>query len=144
MSTLDQTIQQLFAKLAERKAKVKELKDGSALKWKTNGTFRLIGSSTTVNIQTAHEPLIEECAVHLSMYENALRSAGEQLGRELKSEFSGFPAADWFADFKKRLATIDLREEEKKLSELEQRLNGVLSPEERRRIEVEMLMKDLG
>jgi 2-phospho-L-lactate guanylyltransferase (CobY/MobA/RfbA family) len=51
---------------------------------------------------------------------------------------------DWFNDLNKRLATINIRQEEAELATLEARLNQVLSPEERRRIEVEMLAKELG
>lgn len=143
MSTLDQSIQQLFTKLAERKAKVASLKAEATKSWKTNGTFRLIGASATTNMQTANEEQVEEVATQLLLMAGARDAAAAKLGREIKSKIQGYTVDDWFADFTKRLATINIREEERQLEALEQRLNSVLSPEERRRIEVELLTKEI-
>jgi hypothetical protein len=140
---VDQTIQTLFAKLNERKAKITQLKQDIARSWKTNGAFRLIGATSITNIQTASVETIEEIAVHISMIESSRTTAGERLGRQITANISGFTAAQWFDDLTKRLATIHVREEENQLGLLEARLNQVLSPEERRRIEVELLAKDL-
>lgn len=142
--SIDTTIQQLFVKLDERKKKVAELKAEIGKSWKTNGTFRLIGSSSTTNIQTASAETIEDCAMNLGMICFAKDSATEFLGRQVTPKIGGYIKEDWISDFKKRLATIEVREEESQLATLETRLNQVLSPEERRRIEVEILAKELN
>lgn len=144
MSNIDQTIQTLFAKLGERKARVAALKAELAKSWKTNGTFRLIGATATTNIQTASVETIEECAMQLCMIDHARGAAASRLNRQIQTKVHGYSTDDWFNDFSKRLATIEIREEERQLEALEQRLNQVLSPEERRRIEVELLAKELG
>lgn len=144
MSTIDQTIQALFTKLADRKAKVAELKEAAAKSWKTNGTFRLLGSSATTNIQTAPQEVIDEVVVHLFIMCNGSQAASAHLKRSIGFKIQGYSLNDWLADVEKRMAAINIREEEKELAALETRLNSVLSPDERRRIEVEMLMKDLG
>jgi hypothetical protein len=144
MAELDQTIQLLFQKLNERKAKVAELKAQIAKSWKTNGTFKMIGATATTNIQTASSFVIEELAVQVCVLSNAQGHAGALLGQPVSVKIQNYTIEDWFADFKKRLATINLRLEEEQLEILEQRLNQVLSPEERRRIEVELLAKELG
>lgn len=144
MSTIDQTIQSLFAKLAERKAKVTALKGEIAKSWKTNGTFRLFGATSTTNIQTATADTLEEVAAHVVIFANAMAEAATKLSRPDKQKVQGYTPADWFSDLQKRFAAIDIREEERQLEALEARLNQVLSPEERRRIEVELLAKELG
>jgi hypothetical protein len=144
MSTLDQTIQALFTKLGERKAKVSELKAQVGKSWKTTGSMRQIGASTPTNIQTASVDVIEDVAEQLCMLEQAKAAAGVRLGRPIAGKVQGYSIDDWFSDLVKRLATINIRQEEAELATLEGRLNQVLSPEERRRIEVEMLAKELS
>lgn len=144
MSNIDTTIQQLFNKLAERKTKVASLKAEVAKSWKTTGVFRLIGAPSTTNIQTANAETLEEIAAHVIILANALNEASVKLSRPGKQKVQNYTPEEWFNDLQKRLAMIDVREEEKQLETLEQRLNQVLSPEERRRIEVEMLAKELS
>jgi hypothetical protein len=144
MSTLDQTIQALFTKLGERKAKVSELKAQVGKSWKTNGSLRLIGAGTPTNIQTASADVVDEVALNLCMLDIARAQAITRLGRPISEKVQGYTVDDWFSDLSKRLATINIRQEETELATLEARLNQVLSPEERRRIEVEMLAKELG
>lgn len=143
MSSIDQKIQELFAKLNARKSKVDGLRKEIAKTWKTNGTFRLIGAGTPTNIQTASAETIEEMAAHLCLLDGARTAASVRLAREIELKVQGFTVDEWFDDLLKRLATINLREEEKQLDALEKRLNQVLSPEERRRIEVELLVQEI-
>jgi hypothetical protein len=83
-------------------------------------------------------------ATQLCILSGAQEQAAARLGQPVTPKIQGYSADDWFADLKKRLATINLRAEEEQLANLESRLNQVLSPEERRRIEVELLAKELG
>lgn len=142
-TNIDVTIQALFTKLDERKKKVAALEAEIGKSWKTNGSFVGSGGIAAINIQTATAETIENCATQLCLIEGARQEAGELLGRTITTKHGGYSKEDWVSDFKKRLATIDVREEKKQLEALENRLNGVLSPEERRRIEVELLAKAL-
>jgi hypothetical protein len=140
---IDTTIRALFDKLNARKSKVDELKVQIAKSWKTNGSFLQFGATTPTNIQTAGVDTIEDLAVQLCMIEHGKKAAEQRLGRPIEQKVRGSSIDDWFNDFQKRLATINIREEEKQIELLEQRLNQVLSPEERRRIEVELLLKEI-
>lgn len=141
---IDTTIRELFKKLEERKANVAKLKEQTEQKWKTNATFRLIGATATINIQTAPQPVIDEVVVNLSLMVLGQREAARLLKREFAPKVYGYSVEDWFLDIEKRMATINIRDEETKLAELEARLNSVLSPEERRRIEVALLMQEIS
>lgn len=138
---IDSTIQLLFAKLEARKQAIAALKVNIARSWKTNGSFRLIGAPTPTNIQTAPLDIVEEIASHICLLETARQQVADRLGRPVSKTMQGNPISDWFDDLNKRIATISVREEERELADLEARLNQVLSPDERRRIEVEMLLK---
>lgn len=144
MSNIDQTIQTLFTKVGERKKKVAALETEVAKSWKTNCTFRLIGAVSPTNITTASVEVVEEIATHIVMIERARVAAGAELDRQLSTKIQGYEFSDWFADLNKRFAMINIREEKKQLEDLEKRLNSVLSPEERRRLEVEALARDIG
>jgi hypothetical protein len=144
MAEIDKTIQQLFDKLNQRKQKVSDLKARVAKAWKTNGTYRMFGAPTPTSIQTASKEVILEIATQLCLLEDAHATAATRLEQPASNKVQGYTFEDWFGDLKKRLAAIDVREEENQLAILESRLNQVLSPEERRRIEVELLSKEIG
>lgn len=144
MTTIDQTVQALFSKLNQRKAVLTQLKQQQAKSWKTNGTFRMLGATSTTNIQTAPKEVIEEIALQLCMYEQAQGAVSERLNRTVEVKIQNYSLDDWFSDITKRLSVIDIRSEEATVAQLETRLNQVLSPEERRRIEVELLAKELN
>lgn len=144
MTNIDDMVRGLFDKLNVRKAKVAELKASIAHGWRTNGAFRLIGATSTTNVFTSPADVIaHEIAVHIEILTASEKTAAEKLGTEPAQKIQGYTIEDWYHDLKKRLATINLRDEEAELAKLEARLNQVLSAEERRRIEVELLLKEV-
>lgn len=141
---IDQTIRDLFRKLETRKAKISEHKAQMQGSWKTTGAWRRLGTSTsTTNIQTANFESIVDIAMEVVMLDNARKEVEQRLGVQTQNTIQGYSVDVWFADFSKRLATIQVRDEEAELAKLEARLNQVLSPEDRRRIEVELLSKEI-
>jgi len=143
MTTLDEQIRGMFAKLNDRKAKLETLKQQSAPKWKTTGTFRQIGATSVTSMQTASKETIIEIATQVELLAGAQESVAKKLGTDATALIQGYKLEDWYHDFQKRLATINQRDEEAAIADLEKRLNSVLSPEERRRIEVELLLKEV-
>jgi hypothetical protein len=101
-------------------------------------------TATTINIQTVSEDQLYHLAGHIVSTFNITKFGRYYLKTDNDKEmFNGYHLDDWLADLSKRKATIEIRGEEAKLRDIENRLNAVLSPEERRRIEVEMLAKSL-
>lgn len=143
-NSLDDQIRSMLTKVQERTKVVEDMKAKATAGWVTNCSFWKIGASTPMNLQTASAEDIAEAAAHLCLLETAYEQAGKRLKRDWQSaKYRGSPVADWFADLDKRLAKIEIGAEEQKLNELTKRLNGVLSPDERRRIEVEMLLREV-
>lgn len=143
MSDIDVQIRGLFDKLNARKNKAAELKASAAKSWKTTGTFRQIGATSTTNLQTANEDQILEIATQIELLSGASNTAATKLGLTASAKVQSYTLEDWYHDLNKRLSAINLREEEAAVAQLETRLNQVLSPEERRRIEVELLLKEV-
>lgn len=140
--SIDTQIRDMFDKLAARKAKVDTLKASVAKSWKTTGTFRQFGQQATTNLQTATADIIAEVATQIELLSAASAIAYKKLDLGEPGNIQGYSVDAWYADLNKRMATINLRTEEQALATLETRLNSVLSPEERRRIEVELLLKE--
>lgn len=143
MTTLDDKVRGLFDKLNVRKAKVAELESAIAKSWITNCSYRPIYASAPVNLNTASADIILEVVTDLTIQRNARETAAAALEIPAPTKIQGYAYDSWVDDCKKRLAAINIREEKKELDDLENRLNMVLSPEERRRIEVEALLASL-
>jgi hypothetical protein len=143
MSTLDDQIRTLFDKLNARKAKVAELESQLAKSWTTNCSYRLLGSTTPVSLGTSTASQVLDVVADLMIQRKAREEAAMLLELDPPKSYQGYTFNSWVEDSKKRLAGITIREEKKALDELEDRLNTVLSPDERRRIEVERLMASL-
>jgi hypothetical protein len=140
---IDVTIRELFRKLDERKAKVAEVRKATQKGWVTNGTWKVPFTATVINIQTLPEDQLYLVAGHIMMTFTADYNGRRIVGGPEEKKVQGYDIDEWSADLRKRKAMIEIRSEEAKLAELETRLNSVLSPEDRRRIEVELLAKDL-
>lgn len=144
MSNLDETIQKLFDQLQERKKKVAELQKVTKTSWKTKGVYNVPFSNSAINIQTLSREEIPT-AIGLIFWYDQVQEAGKNLlSGAVFNPDSIHWKNDYAEDCKKRLATIDLKEEEIKLKDLEARLNQVLSPEIRRKMEIEAIAKELG
>lgn len=63
----------------------------------------------------------------------------------LKTEFKhdGYTIDQWIDDFKKRIVIIHLAAKKDELKKLEERLSAIVSPEQRRQMELEAIMKGL-
>lgn len=143
MSTLDEKVRALFDKFNARKAKVEELEAQIAKGWITNCTYRISGSAAPTNLNITTQETLLDVVGDLVIHRNTRTEAAELIGIKASDKIQGYAFDDWITDAKKRLAAIDIREEKKALAELEARLNSVLSPEERRRIEVEALLASI-
>lgn len=141
--SIDAQIEALFNKLEQRKSKINELKANIAKGWVTIGSFKTVGALAPTNIQTASQAVVEEIAAHICMISSAMEQASTHLQAPMSKKIQGYTVDEWFQDLNKRLSTIQLREEEAAIAQIEQRLNQVLSPEQRRKIEVEMLAREL-
>lgn len=143
MSALDAQIRTLFDKFNTRKAKVEELESQIAKSWITNCTYRITGATVPINLNTTTQETLLDIVGDLVNRRTNLQEAAKLLDIKPSDKINGYAFDAWIDDCKKRLASINLREEKKALEDLEGRLNSVLSPEERRRIEVEALLASI-
>jgi hypothetical protein len=140
--TIDDKIAQLFDVLTKQQEAVKEAEKETKAPWKTNCAF-LTASINPTNIQTASEvTLVKLHAEMFSIQSQRFRSA-EILGCTTTEDWYGYSYDEWTHDFKKRIAIINLKAKKDNLAALEKRLDAIVSPEQRRALELSNIMKEL-
>ncbi len=147
MSTsIDAKITELFGVLNKKKAEVEEAEKASQQKWKTTCDFpSVFGNTQPINIRTQTEAALVELLSDLLVHQNFQHQAIELLGtKSIAPTWGGFPIEDWIEDFKTRVAKLQLAAKKKELADLEKRLDAIISPEQRRALELEAITKSLG
>ena len=144
--TIDDKVRGLFDVLQKQKEKVEQAEQETKQSWKTKCSISIPSlSPTPINIQTANQGLVLSIGASLLVYQQTITEAAKRLGiAEDVSEYNGSSVEDWFADLKKRIAVIGINDKRKSLMELEKRLDAIVSPEQRRQMELEALTKELS
>jgi len=151
MSDLDKTINALFDQLSAKKAALaaaeKQLKTEYP-GWKTNCNFRSPATGETTNITTADLAAVVTITGQIHLQKTAQQLGAEFLEKAgipiaVTGEIQGYPLDQWLHDLVKRGKTIRIREQKVEIEKLDARLNAVVSPEERRRLEVEALAREI-
>lgn len=157
--TLDDRVNKLFEQLKERKASVANLQAEASKTWLTNVTlplnfFGLPGPAyPSLNLQTANEDQIISTAALLLAYGRDYREAVTFLtGKKIHAEthiysdilLSGYSVYAWLEDCKTRLAKIKLRARLEEIEDQEKRLYTLVSPEQKRQIELELLENEIN
>jgi hypothetical protein len=113
--------------------------------WKTNCSFAFpFAANTPINIQTAPEHRIKSIVSFLLQHQHFNELTEKTLNLEPNLLYEGFSFQDWIDDCKKRIAHIQNRTRKAKLKELEQRLNQIVSPEDKRKMEFDAITKELS
>lgn len=143
---IDQKINQLFEVVRKQKAEVEAAEKESKQSWKTNCSIVMpFGrDETPVNLQTASEDKVKTVVIGLLKHRDYSAEAEQVLGLPSANDYKGFSYDDWIADCKKRIAVLGIRAKKEKLAELEKRLNGIVSPEQKRQMELEAITASLA
>lgn len=144
MSNIDDKIVELIKVVEKQKEEVVETEKDSKRGWKTNCSLSIVGFPQPLNLQTASvDNVVKAYGILIGLMDN-MATAAKELGVPTPTTYEGFSLGDWVDDFKKRVAMVQLKTKKDKLNALENRLNGIVSPEVRRQMELEMIMKELG
>ena len=135
---IDSKIIELFDVVSKRKAEVEETESTIKKSWKTTCSIKLPWMGTNANIQTASIELLEEITAYLIQ----VREAKKLLN--LNHSIQGFEYFSWIEDIQKRIAVIENRSKKSELEQLEKRLNSIVSPEQKRQMELKAIMDSLA
>lgn len=142
-SETDKLVNALFEKLQEKKKLIEKLEKPQ---WKTNFSFGFDPQqSGRINLQTCDVSSLITINGFLTEQKKLWDASCEELGLTNKPfQWQGFDIEDWKSDIKTRIAKISIDTRKKELKELETKLNSLVSPEQRRLMELDLVMKALA
>jgi len=140
----DNKILELIKEINRQK---KEIASAEKPQYITNCNFSYSenGSNVTnIHVESNVGNLIKIVAF-LSSQGKCYDEAATTLGVESPPAFTwaGFTVKDWTSDIKMRLMKVQIASKRKKLETLEARLNGIISPELRAKMELEAIESEL-
>lgn len=139
--TTDELVKELFDSVQEKKLAIEKAERPC---WETSGNFGYSANSghDRVNIQTVTDvrKLVEMYAFLIDREEKSEKAA-KDLGVDYKFTWLGFSVDEWKNDFQTRVDQISIQEKRKELSEIESRLNAIISPELKAQMELEAISK---
>lgn len=142
----DTLVLQLLQTVEEKK---KQIGNAERPSWKTNCSFGFDSHNPNnrINIQTIRDlDVLVTIHAHLnSLYLNYQRSLGDLNIDESEAPFVylGYSLDDWLSDVQTRINALRIKLKKEELTKLEARVNALVSPEQRREIELKQLMEDL-
>jgi hypothetical protein len=136
----DKIIQQLFEVVQQKKAEIAKAEKPN---WLTNCAFRFnLESSSSINLQVCSE--IETLINILGFLCEKKRGHDEAislLGLSSTFKWLNFTFDEWCSDIKTRIDKINISTKRKELEILESRLDNLVSPELKRKLELEEIQK---
>lgn len=141
--TPDQMIESLFAKLQDKKKAIEAIEKPH---FKTNLSFGWSEENLgdRINIHTVTSvPKIVQMVAFLMQRQAAFQEAVKFLEVDADFTWLGFSLEDWLHDLKARAGKINIDAKRKEFKNLEDKLNSLVSPEQRRLMELEAITKAL-
>jgi len=142
--SVDQAVLTLLVKVEQKKKEIEKAKTRPV--WKTNCTFGRDPSTTQdrTNIQTVRDVRkLVEIYAFLSNQESELAKAAKALGVDFDGTWQTFSISDWKDDLKTRVEMLSIEKKQKELEELDIKVNRLVSPEQRRVMELRALQEAL-
>ncbi len=135
----DKTVLLLIDKVSEKK---KQIQSAQNPQWQTNCLLTVDGSNVNLRtIQTAKELVL--LAAKVKIQEMGYNAAIDELGGSADFEYQGYSTDQWMSDFYTRLNKLNVDKEKRNLAKLEQRLDAIISPELRAKMELEAIEREL-
>jgi hypothetical protein len=139
-SDMDKTVEDLMAKVAARREKIGALQKPQ---WRTTTRLTLPGYET-LNIQACSDTaLLATMLGELMRRKQDIDAASKELEVDIEPKVQNYLIDDWIADIKLRVRITNIRAERAKLNALEAKLETLLSPEQRRALELAAIKAEL-
>ncbi len=143
--TTDEAVMKLLRTVQQKKDEIANA--SKKPQWKTNCTIGFNPESATdrINIMTVtNQTKITNLYAFLLEQEEYMQRAAADLGVELNLTYMAYPIEEWKDDLKTRTAQLGLEQKKKDLAVLDKRVNSLVSPDQRREMELQSLQEVLG
>lgn len=138
---MDETIKKLFNVIQTKKAEIEKLDKPN---WVTNCAFPL-KNGANLNLHTVSDPeKIVEVYASIISDEKSFDEANKDLSCNYNYKIGGYTSSEWKSDLKTRFDKLQIKNKQAELASLEKRLDGLVSPEMKRQLELEEIEKMLN
>lgn len=145
MSNIDSKIVAALAVVKTRREEVEALDLEISRGWETTCSYTPSNGTAPLNIQTSNKQRVIDIGMDVLHRSTLQTQACARLGlTEPETKIQGFTVDAWFQDLKKQMAKIHIRAKKDELAEMEKRLDMIVSPEQRRAMELAEIEKSLG
>jgi len=139
MKTTDEKVKALFELVQEKKLVIEKAEKPC---WETSCNFSFSANSAhdrnDIRTITDIRKIVDMLAFLIDREEKSGKAA-QELGVTYDFSWLGFTVDEWKSDFQTRINQISLQEKRKELSEIESRLNAIISPDLKAKMELEAL-----
>lgn len=139
MTKLDDKVKLLFDTVQEKKLAIEQAEKPC---WETSCLFGFSANSAhdrnDIRTLTDLRKIVDMYAFLIDRKEKSEKSAKE-LNVEYEFSWLGFKIDEWKKDFQTRVNQISIKEKVKELAEIESRLNAIISPELKAKMELEAI-----
>ena len=144
MGNTDEKIKQLFLQLEKKRKEIQKIERPT---WFTNCSFAYSedrGNAINIHVVSNMTQLIDMMSF-LIQKDEYYKKAIEALGLPANTEFKwlGYSINEWKEDISMRINILNVNKKKAQLAEFESKLNSLVSPEEKRRMEVEAIAASL-
>ena len=143
MEDTDKVIEELFKVIQDKKSKIDKLEKPN---YKTNMSFLLDENDklSVINLHTKTDPIyLVKLLANLSTLKKEFDLICKENNLNLEFIYSNYSYSDWKEDILALIAKLTIKKEKDDLDNKEAKLNLLISPEQRRKLEVELLRKEL-
>lgn len=140
MGATDEKIKDLFILLEKKRNEIKKIERPS---WITNCSFSYTadrGNAINIHVVSDEAVLIDMLAFLMQKEEYFTKAASQLiLSKPQSFKWNGYTVNEWKEDIAMRINILNVSKKKLQLTEMENKLNSLVSPEEKRRLEVEAL-----
>lgn len=140
---IDKVIEDLLKLIQEKKSKIAKLEKPN---YKTNMSFLLNENDklSVINLRVINDPVyLVKLLANLTNLRNEFININKLFSLNLDFTYSNYSYEDWRDDILALIAKVTIKKEKDDLDKKEAKLNLLISPEQRRKLEVELLRKQL-
>jgi hypothetical protein len=144
--TVDEMVLDLLRKVQQQKEEVKAA--SKKPNWLTSLSFSFNPKDSItdrINIGVVKEPeRLAEIYAFLLVKEEYGKKAALELNLEVDPSYLAYPISAWKEDIRTRAAQVGVEQKKKDIEALDKRINGLVTFEQRRVLELEALQKEMG
>jgi hypothetical protein len=140
----DQQDKQVLDLMEKVKKQRKELDAINRPQWKTSCSLALPGTDGRLNLHIVKD--LAQLAVarqFLLEHRVAMENASKVWDLDVPQKWQKYDIADWLADIDLRVQVLQVKTKQEKFDKLTKRLDTLLTPEQKRTMELEIIAKEL-